>query len=288
MEPSSSSAPPVTRTRFEFRAAAGEPPIRADLRVLEGTEPRSLVLICHGFKGFREWGFFPLLARTLASRGHATATFDFSRNGVGPDGVDFSALDRFAENTHSRNVDEIRAVLGALTRDRTLLARAPRHIGLFGHSRGGGEAVLAAAEDSRVDALVTWAAIASVERWSDEQVEQWRRGETVFVENARTGQSMPMAPTYWQDVVAHRDRLNILRAAAEVAVPWLIVHGTADSSVDVRDAHRLAEASGDNAELLLIEGAGHTFGAVHPAGDPPPDLRTAMDATAAWFDRHLQ
>jgi predicted alpha/beta hydrolase len=46
-----------------------------------------------------------------------------------------------------------------------LLDRPARRIGLLGHSRGGGEAVLAAAEDPRVDALVTWASIADVSGW---------------------------------------------------------------------------------------------------------------------------
>lgn len=287
MEQESGQKPTLTRTRFEFLTAPGEPPIRADLRVPTGTDPRSLIVICHGFKGFREWGFFPLLARTLASRGHAAVTFDFSRNGIGEDGADFSALDRFAENTHSRNVDEIRAVLGVLTRDRTLLPRAPRHIGLFGHSRGGGEAILAAAEDSRVDVLVTWAAIANVERWTEEQIAQWRRGETVYIPNARTGQQMPMNAGYWEDVVANRERLNITHAAERVAVPWLIVHGADDDSVGVTDAHRLAEAAGPEAELLTVEGAGHTFNATHPVSEPPLELQTAMAATASWFDRHL-
>jgi dienelactone hydrolase len=144
----------VERRHFEVSLPGSEPPIRGDVRLLHGTEPRSAVVICHGFKGFREWGFFPALARALAVRGHAAISFDFSRNGVGADGVDFSALDLFAENTHSRNLDEIHTVVDVLMR-RQLLPHAPRRLGLFGHSRGGGEAVLAAAEEPRVDALVT-------------------------------------------------------------------------------------------------------------------------------------
>ena len=46
----------------------------------------------------------------------------------------------------------------------------PSSIGVVGHSRGGGIAVLQAASDPRVRALVTWAAISSVERWSPHAV----------------------------------------------------------------------------------------------------------------------
>ena len=66
----------------------------------------------------------------------------------------------FTEHTHTRNLDEIRRVTDVLAGG-ALLDRPARRIGLLGHSRGGGEAVLAAAADPRVNALVTWAAIAT-------------------------------------------------------------------------------------------------------------------------------
>lgn len=272
--------------RWEIHPADGQPPIRGDLRAPPGPPPRTVVVLCHGFKGFRGWGFFPALARALVGRGHAAVSFDLSRNGVGADGADFSALDLFAEQTHSRNVDEIRMVLDAITGGK-LFPRAPRRIGLLGHSRGGGEAVLAAAEDERVHALVTWSAIAAVERWSDENVAAWERGETVYVENKRTGQRMPVAPTFWRDISINRERLDIIRAAERLTVPWLIVHGDADETVSTTDARVLFDAAGENAEMLLIEGAGHTFGATHPFPGASAELRTAADATLDWFDQHL-
>jgi dienelactone hydrolase len=277
----------LTRTRFELRPSDGGLPVRGDLRVQEGTKPLSAVVICHGFKGFREWGFFPAVARSLAAAGHAVVSFDFSHNGVGADGVDFSALDLFAQQTHSRNVDEIRMVLEAV-RGKGLLPRRPKHVGLLGHSRGGGEAVLAAAEDERVDALVTWNAIASVHRWTDEQLGRWRRGEPVEITNARTGQAMPVGPAYLRDLEENTERLDIRRAAARLTLPWLIVHGEADTSVAPDDARTLWDMAGENAELLLIEDADHTFGAKHPYQGATDALRTASEATLEWFDTHLK
>lgn len=281
------SGRPVTVTRFELRPRDGGPPVRGDVRVAEGTRPRSAVVVAHGFKGFRTWGTWPSLARALALAGHAAVTFDFSRNGVGADGVDFSALDLFRESTHSRNVAEIGWVLDALEGG-TLLGKAPRRVGLLGHSRGGGEAVLAAADDRRVASLVTWAAIADIpSRWTAAQVEAWRRGEEVLVENARTKQRMPIGPAYWRDVEENRARLDIGAAAARVTVPWLIVHGDGDASVPVDDARTLYAAAGENAELLVIEGADHVFGARHPYAGATPELRTAAEATLEWFAETL-
>jgi fermentation-respiration switch protein FrsA (DUF1100 family) len=279
--------PAFTRTDFEIRAADGGPPIRGDVRVRAGLRPTAAMVICHGFKGFRGANFFPNLARAAAQRGFAAVTFDFSRNGLGDDGVDFSALDRFARQTHSRNVAEIRAVLDAVSSG-TILPRTPRRIGLMGHSRGGGEAVLAAADDPRVDALATWAAIGDVaSRWKPEQIATWRAGGTVEVENTRTRQMMPVGPAYWEDWERNRQRLDIPAAAARLSIPWLIVHGDADATVPVEEGHALFDAAGDEAELLVVEGGDHTFGSKHPYAGATPELRTAADATLEWFSTHL-
>lgn len=276
----------ITRAGWELRPQAGGPVIRGDLRFLADTEPDTAVVICHGFEGFKDWAFFPELARSVASRGHAAVSFNFSHSGIGADPEEFTALGLFAEGTHTRNVAEIHAVLEMLAAGR-LLRRPPRRIGLVGHSRGGGEAVLAAAESDAVDALVTWSAIASVERWSAEQVAAWRLGETVHVANARTGQQMPMGPGFWEDIERNRERLDILGAAARLAAPWLIVHGEADEAVAVDDARRLHEAAAERTELLLVAEAGHTFGARHPFEGVGPHLRLALEATLRWFDVHL-
>jgi dienelactone hydrolase len=277
----------ITCTTFELPSADGGPPVRGDVRVRQGHRADAAIVFCHGFKGFRRFGFFPNLARAAAVRGFAAVTVDFSRNGIGADGADtFSAMDRFAEHTHTRNLDEIRRVIGVLERG-ALLDRPARRIGLMGHSRGGGEAVLTAAADPRVNALVTWAAIAKVDRWTPEQVATWKAGGTVQMENSRTNQMMPIGPGYWRDLEQNRERLDILAAAARVSVPWLIVHGDADTSVAVDEGRQLFEAAGENTELLVVEGADHGFNGKHPYAGATPELRVAADATLDWFETHL-
>jgi dienelactone hydrolase len=279
----------LVRKSWEIRRPGRRHPVRGDLRVVAGIEPRSAVIICHGFKGFRRFGFFPSLARAIAMHGHAAVTFDFTHNGVGDDGVDFTALDRFAKNTHSGNLEEIEAVIDMVSRgDGALLPAAPDKIALLGHSRGGTEALLAASVDVRVNALVTWAAFSSIEkRWTPEQIATWQTGGTVMVMNARTHQQMPVGPAYWDDFVHHRDRLDIEKAAGSLRIPWLIVHGDADETVDVEEARRLLDASGQRARLVLVEGGSHGFGGTHPYAGPTPGLRRAAGASLEWLDTLL-
>lgn len=282
----------VTERTFVLDGLGGEP-IRGDLRFPEDAPaPSTGVVILHGFKGFRRWGFFPHVARELARAGHSVVSFDFSRNGVGPGAGDFDELEAFARNTFTRELEEALHVVSAL-RGGELPVRPPARVGILGHSRGGGIAVLAA-EEGDVDALVTWAAVATFDRWDEATKEEWRRVGRMHIRNARTGQDMPLDVSLLEDLERNRRRLDVEAAAGRLAsgdraVPWLIVHGTADESVSGEDGRRLhhaartAGASEEAVRLALIEGAGHTFGASHPFQGSGPHLEEALESTREHF-----
>ncbi|MEX2466479.1 MAG: alpha/beta fold hydrolase [Gemmatimonadota bacterium] len=274
----------VNRTTFTLEPRPGDV-IRGDLRVPEGRRPETAVVVVHGFKGFKDWGFFPHACERLTAAGHAVVSFNFSRNGVGPDLETFSELEKFGANTLSLEQDELRFVLDRVF-DGDLLGWSPARVGVLGHSRGGGQSVLAAAEDARVASLVTWAAVATFDRWTEEVKEDWRKDGRIWIANSRTKQQMPLDLALLEDFEANRARLDILEAARRVRVPWLVVHGARDETVDSEDAKALAEASA-TAETRWIEGAGHTFEAKHPFEGEPAELGHALDATIEHFARTL-
>jgi len=274
----------VIHTTFTREPRPGDL-IRGDVRIPDGPPPRSAVLVVHGFKGFKDWGFFPYACTRLAGAGHAVVSFNVSHNGIGPDLESFTELERFAANTFSLELDEIRFMLDELIGG-DLLPRRPDRVGVLGHSRGGGQSVLATGEDERVDALATWAAIAYFDRWSDERRAEWRETGRYYVLNSRTGQQLPIDIGMLDDYEANRERLDISRVAAELDRPWLIVHGTHDLTVSEADGRSLAR-SARQGKLLLIDGAGHTFGAKHPFAGTTPELERAVDATIAHFAEHL-
>ncbi len=276
----------MIRRGFTLAAGEGEV-IRGDIRVPEGPPPRSAILIAHGFKGFKDWGFFPHTADALAGDGHAVVTFNFSRNGIGPDPLEFTELDAFAANTFTRELDELLRILDEVSSGE-LLGWVPRRVGLLGHSRGGGDAILAAAErGDALNALVTWAAVADFDRWGDDTKREWRELGRLYVLNGRTGQHMPLDLALLEDFERNRDRLDILRAAAQVHTPWLVVHGRDDLTVAMADAHRLIEAN-PAARFEPVAGAGHTFEATHPFGDEPEPLARALGVTRLHFRRTLR
>ena len=251
--------------------------------------PRPAVVVCHGFKGFMEWGFFPHLAHLLASRGFTTVRFNLSGGGMLPGEDLVSDTEAFAKAIIGRDVEEIEAVLAALVDGRVAAGRVDAdRLALFGHSRGGGTGLLAAARSERLAALVTWSAVATFKRLTAEENDAWRRAGRVPVVNARTGQELELDRSILDDMEARAGDYDLEAAAAARRAPWLIVHGEQDETVPATEARRLAAAARPLTRLELVAGAGHTFGAVHPFAGPTVELIQALNATQLWLRRHLR
>jgi pimeloyl-ACP methyl ester carboxylesterase len=261
--------------------------ILIDVRAGGRTSPRPAVVVLHGFKGFKDWGMFPPLGERLAHAGFTAVSVNLSGSGV-DDAGEFSLPDRFGHNTFTAELDDAGRVIDALTQGE-LGVPSPSTMGLIGHSRGGGIAVLQTARDPRVRALVTWSAISRVERWPAAQRKAWREAGHTEIRNARTGQVLPLYPDVLDDIERNADSLDIEAAAGRIAVPWLIIHGTEDESVGFSEAESLKAASSrKKTRLLPVEKGGHTFGATHPWRSSTPQLDTVFDATTEWLATHLK
>lgn len=270
----------MIHSRFTLESRLAEP-IHGDLRLPAGPGPYPAVVCCHGFKGWKDWGFHPWLGALLAEAGFAAVHFNFSRNGVRAADGDIEDLEAFAANTLSIERDDLDAVLDAVVSGALDPSLDPARVGLLGHSRGGGIALLGASGRGETKALVTWAAVSHFDRVRDEAtLAEWRRTGAYGVVNSRTGQVLPMGVAFLDDVLANLARLDLHAAAARLEAPWLLVHGRADETVPFAEAESLAAAK-KGARLLAIEGGGHTFGAVHPFAGPTPHLAEAAAATVA-------
>jgi fermentation-respiration switch protein FrsA (DUF1100 family) len=68
----------------------------------------------------------------------------------------------------------------------------------------------------------------------------------------------------------------------------VLLHGEADAAVPLIEARELAAASAQSPpRVILLEGAGHTFGASHPFAGMTPDLAMVFDETVKWMGRYL-
>jgi dienelactone hydrolase len=264
--------------------------IRAELYYRNAIKDAPVIIICHGFKGFKNWAFFPILAESLAQADYIALTFNFSRNGVGPDLHNFTELEKFEKNTYSHELKDLRCIIDAIATGNVGKGLIdPERIGLIGHSRGGGIALLHTQNDSRIKSLVTWSAIATVERYSDEQIQIWKRQKYLEFENKRTGQMMRVGIDLYNDLRKNKNQLDIQQAAENIETPTLVIHGQEDESVPQEEAQLIYDhLASPSKELIIIEGGTHTFGARHPMESMPEELQTVFDLTESWFDRFLR
>jgi len=242
--------------------------ILVDSFIPQATKPLPVVVFCHGYKGFKDWGAWNLMAAELCAAGFAVITFNFSHNGgTVSQPIDFPDLEAFAENNYSKELYDLQKVIGhleGLNGASELLDL--ENIYLLGHSRGGGIVTLTAAQDNRVAKVVSLAGVSDYGARFLEgtpHFKQWQQEGTTYVENTRTGQMLPHNFQFYTDFIANEDSLTIKTAAQNINIPHLIVHGTADPTVGLQEAQNL-HAWSTNSELFLIPEADHVFGMKHP------------------------
>ena len=241
-----------------------------------------VVVFCHGFKGFKDWGHFNLVASEFAAHGLTFVKLNFSHNGTSAEHPqDFVDLEAFGNNNFSKELDDLESVLDWAEKN---LQSDAVPLYLMGHSRGGGIAILKAAEDRRIQKLVTWSAVSDFESRFPEDMERYKKEGVVYIPSARTHQNMPLYYQFVEDYYNNESRLNIPDKLNSVRIPYLIIHGLKDESVGVDNAEFLHSHS-KGSMVKYIEGGGHTFGAKHPFEEThlPPAAEEAVKLSIDFF-----
>ena len=264
-------------THFTLRSEEGLD-IRGEFDAAD--QPRALVVVVHGFKGFKDWGFFPWTAQRLMQHRLTVCRFNMSRSGIGDDPETFDRLDLFEHDTYSTQLRDLAVVVKHAQRE---LPGIPTF--LLGHSRGGGIALLGAQDVPNLRGVVVWAPISRVDRWDEATKKTWRKRGVMEVENARTKQIMRMSPVMLDDYEANAERLDILAAASRLNVPLLVLHGGRDESVPA-DEGRLIASTAPQSSLAVFSRASHTFNAIHPLIHVPFELLTAAELSAHFINAY--
>ncbi|MDH4036178.1 MAG: prolyl oligopeptidase family serine peptidase [Candidatus Krumholzibacteria bacterium] len=264
----------------------------------DGEPSPHLVIMCHGFKGYRRWGFIPLVALRLQDEGFGALVMDFSHNGRVPeDGQARLSLDAtfvapalFRNNTIARELDDLSAVIAWVRGAGPSALGIPVNprIALWGHSRGGLVAAVKALEDPSIAALATWSALAHPQHYTERQKKLWRdRGELVFTDYA-TGTSLALGLELLEDMEKNRDRYAVGERAEELTTPHLVVHGEHDPTVPVAQSYTFYDTPTIKADKKLLRLlTGHTYG--YDDGRIASEaLENATRATVEWFDSYLR
>jgi uncharacterized protein len=246
------------------------------------------IIFVHGFKGFKDWGFWPVLAETYAKHNYFVLTFNFSHNGIGDNLTEFTELDKFAQNTFSLEISELSELINAYL-DNHFGFVHNKKIGLLGHSRGGAITLLSSLINKNVDAYAVWATVAKLDRYTARQKEKWRKEGVFELMNTRTKQIMSLNTTLLDDVDKNKNgSLNIEKAVSELNKPLLIAHGDQDLVVKIKEAELLySYADKSKTEFFKIPGTGHTFDMQHPHSGSNEKFDSLMNKTLQFFNNNL-
>jgi len=237
-----------------------------DVCYKSSNNPLPIVIFAHGYKGFKDWGCWHLVAEKFAENGFMFVKFNFSHNGGTVNSpIDFPDLEAFANNRYSYEVNDLLKMVDLFADDNHYQQQLIDNnaVNLIGHSRGGGIVLIGAALSEKINALSTWAAVSDFEPRFENDLEKWKSTGVVFVENGRTKQQLPHYYSFYEDFLHHQSMLSIPNVLNKIKQPTLIIHGENDQVVLPKEAHFIS-GNITNSKQLLIQEANHTFGASHP------------------------
>lgn len=262
---------------------------KADVRFIEDGKAKPAIIFNHGFKGFKDWGPFNIVADKFADAGFVFIKMNFSHNGVTAENPnDFADLEAFAQNNFSIELDDTGALIDYLFSPNSVIPKNEIDLSelyIMGHSRGGASAILKTNEDPRIKKLVTWAAVNNLEAWhSKEELDYWKKNGRIYIHNGRTNQEMPLDFQLVENYLDNQVRLNVPDAVKSINIPMLSIHGSKDPTVSV-EAVRQIGSWNSKTKIEIIEGADHTFGGGHPFNGYtlPADLEKVVDLTIYFY-----
>ena len=245
----------------------GKKPIVADLTFPNHPNNLPLIIFCHGYKGFKDWGAWQLVANQFADEKFLFLKFNFSHNGgTFEQPIDFPDLEAFSEDNFTKQLDDLEQVIRfVLAQKSPIPSFDTSRIYLIGHSRGGGISCIKAAENKNIKKLITWASVSDYKSRlpQGDKLDEWRKNGVYYVKNGRTKQDMPHRIQFYEDFEQNAVRLDITKRAKQILCPTLIIHGDKDETVLLEDAKILHKAI-PHSKLSIIKNAGHTFNTAHP------------------------
>lgn len=228
----------------------------SDIRGGGASAPPFLVILGHGVTSNKDRPWLIALAEGLAAAGVPSLRMTFAGNG--------ESEGRYEEATPLKEAGDLGSVIDAVK------AAGVARVAYAGHSMGGAVGVLRAADDPRIDVLVSLAGMLHVRAFMQQQFGHLAFGDLML--------DKPGCP--WSETMAETAaRIGSLTSqAARVRVPWLLVHGDADELVPLQDSLDARAAAGGRPELVILPGIDHRFTGAIPR---------MVEAVVPWVVRQL-
>lgn len=216
-----------------------------------------LLIIGHGVTGNMDRPVILKLAQVVAEQGVSVLRFSFSGNG--------NSGGSFEESTISKETQDLRCVVNAVVEEgwRPIYA---------GHSMGGAVGIITAADDSRIQLLISLAGMVETEQFYETEFGMITPGKGYMWDDG----NCPLSSAFVKDM---KQIKSVLPLASGIQIPWLVIHGTNDEVVPVADSRSLITNHESTREYFEIEGADHLF-----SGEAVNEL---IEIIIDWLGREL-
>ena len=215
------------------------------------------IIMSHGFESSKDGTKWLALAPRLYEAGFAFLRFNYRGCGRGQE----TSEGQFEDTTLSGRIKDYIAAINFSENTEIDTKR----LGVIGSSFGG--MVVLAARDSRIKAMVTLSAPARFQTPTKEQLSR------EFIE-LPSGQRLRTG--FFRDA----QQYDICQAIGKISCPVLLIHGSADEVVPVKDAHDLYRSAREPKRLAIIEGGSHAL-------NEPEHLEQILSLTLNWFQQYL-
>jgi len=210
----------VEQDKILFRNCRGDT-LSGVLHRPEVNSAGASAILCHGMESNKNSDKLVLMSDALAARGILTLRFDFAYAG--------ESSGKFEDITCSGEVDDLQAAYALIQN------RQPGKTAIFGSSLGGTVALLFAAREATVAALVTLAAPLHPENFPGRiltlaQCQQWREQRFTIYHGQRLNVSL----------LEDLEIIQVSDAVRRIKCPVLIVHPERDANVPIEEARLLA------------------------------------------------
>ena len=246
---------------FNFQDSAGRHVSGVLLSPASATD--KVVILCHGFMGYKDSWTNRMLSEQLARQHIATFRFDFFGHGQSAGDLKDLLLTTLIAQTESA----IRQMRG----------HGFSHVGLLGSSFGGLVATLVAAKEPTLAALALRCPVGDFpallrQRFGRVAIELWRHLGRV----PESAGPIPVRYAFFEDCLRH----DVYRAAHQLRVPTTIVHGDQDDVIPVSQAQEVFAQIRAEKAFHVIPGADHRF-------SRPEHFSQMTELLVNWLTRYL-
>ena len=190
-------------TNIAVKSTHHNKPIVTDVFYKKNNIKKPIIIFCHGYKGYKDWGAWNLTVPEFTNNNLCFVKFNFSHNGGTLENpIDFPDLEAFGENNYTTELNDLEDIINWISNNADFENEVDiDNITLIGHSRGGGIVSIKASENSKISKLITWCGVSDFKARfpKGEMLEMWQKTGISYTENSRTKQKMPLLYQFYDN-----------------------------------------------------------------------------------------